>query len=479
MDKIIDTTLKAVLGSLVLCCLTPGAFAETIVDPENYSLGKSMTFTVDDGDTRLCTGKFTGTRTLTLEGGGTLVLSNPANTFSGSYTMTRGVLRFDAEGASGSATVNMSVGSTVENIRQVQFNAEGAVFSNAVSMASGASGSGYACSPVKFVKSCTYAGKITNQIRPFEIIDDSAVKPKVVFAGSIFSQKILTLAPSGEFILNCPVTVSNALYLTESGPGVAGVVEIATSSNVVGSVECGVANLRLTAKDAIPGAALKFSTVEGCEAAGFGDVIVRADQHFRYFGRATAVSAPTCVVRADAGPVTLTFEGHTDVTKTGAYCCSAFAGPLTLVMNGAGLRQMFVGRESTMTGGFIVSNGTVTVAADTTFPNVSFVEVSGGELSVSCKNCFAAAKRVSIGAGATVSLTVDATGMFANEFQMNLSGKLKSTYNYARTIQTSGLTIGGVEMPKGKYTASTHPDFIEGKLTIENHPHRGLMLILR
>ena len=496
-------TGRSICVLAILCGLTAAA-DQTI--PDNYNLSSSKTLTVLSGNVDTYTGLFTGTKNLYLSAGegegaavrgGTAVLTNPENTFSGTFylgytsgTNPNGVFRFDSAGASGTARCYTNGGSKEGSIRQFQFNAEGATFTNNLEMGSNGN-AGFEYSPFKFMKSCTLAGTIVSAIssggkrneKTITIIDDPNERPTVSFLGDIEVGKYFSPVPTGTFKMYGALSVPGMLLIDVTNE--LGTVELYNPSNAITQVNLGYTNLKLMAPDVLTNSVIQLSTTRNMVQEGVANLYLYADQHIRAFTRTTSwyQVGPAAVIRAGgtASP-TLTFEGHEENSEANR-CRFAFDGPLSLVKTGVGI-QDFDYRTSTMTGEITVSNGTLRISSVAKFPNVSAVNVEGGLLDLgdsSTTGCFADAQRLSVADNAQFLIGASVNTPFTNlqSVVIGSTGKIESTGAVNQTIETENLEIGGKTLLKGLYTSATHPANIGEGITIKCNKKGGLMMILR
>lgn len=477
---------------LTIAFLVPAfAFAGEGTDPTDYHMTNNTgvrNLTVPSGDVTNFTGKFTTpenmTKTLTFDGGGTAVLNNPENTMACKVVANPAYVRFDAAGSSGSGVLSMAGDSSSSTPKQFQFNAEGATFPNKLEMTGTKTNSGYEYAPFKFLKSCTLSGDIVNTSTKYmQIIDDPLERPTVVFTGGISSSKAtITLSPSGIFKIEGAMSLQGQqLSLVETSAPVGGAVELWNPANAISTVNIQHQSLKLMAADVITNATIYLGSVEATYSGteGVADIMIAADQHIAGFTSSTHVRDMTAGVVRATDAATLTIGGIAN-----GDCRFAFAGPLSIVFaGGEGLRQEFNYRSSSMTGSITVSNGTFHVGSSAKFPDVSEVDVEGGLLSIeSTANCFASATKLKVANGAQLLIYNDATTPFTNELmkvEIGASGKIESSGDVSLTIPANGLSIGGVELPKGTYSSATHPDNIGEGITIKCNKKSGLIVIFR
>ena len=460
------------IAILTVLCMTSALADQTI--PDNYdTTSSSKTLTVAPGDVDTYTGLFSGSKNLylsagsegTVVGGGTAVLTNPENTFSGTFGLgltaanPNGVFRFDSAGASGTARCYTSGGSKEGSIRQFQFNAEGATFHNNLEMG-GSGNTGYEYSPFKFMKSCTLAGTIVTALsggkrsgKTIAIIDDPNERPTVNFLGDVEVGGHFSLVPSGTFKMYGALSVPGILFLDSTN--VLGTVELYNHSNAISQVMIGYTNLRLMEPNVLTNATLNLSTTRLYETAGAADVYLYANQSIKAFACGSRAYRNAGVIYA-AVASELAFEGHAEDSASNK-CRFAFNGPLSLVKTGTGIQDFNYRNESTMTGAITVRGGTFKVSGTAAFPNASAVNVENGLLDLNVATPFSKLQSVSIGS----------------------TGQIASSSSTSITIETDNLEIGGQTLLKGFYTSATHPANIGEGITIKCNKKGGLMMILR
>ena len=116
------------------------AMAASLLSAEDLLLNGDHTVTVGAGSTQTISDKVTGPGRIILLGGGTLVLNNSANDFTGGVIISNGVLRADASGAFGTGPISLE---GEADCRTVQFNATKGVFPNSITLKDKTSSSTY------------------------------------------------------------------------------------------------------------------------------------------------------------------------------------------------------------------------------------------------------------------------------------------------------------------------------------------------
>jgi autotransporter-associated beta strand protein len=107
------------------------ATAAFALSAEDFVLSGDRVITVSADVTETISGKVTGPGRIILLGGGTLVLNNAENDFSGGIVVSNGVVRADASGAFGTGPITLE---GTAALRQVCLNANKGVFPNDITL---------------------------------------------------------------------------------------------------------------------------------------------------------------------------------------------------------------------------------------------------------------------------------------------------------------------------------------------------------
>ena len=122
---------------------------------DEFLLEGNHSVTVASGTTYTISDKVSGSGRLVLLGGGTLVLNNAENDFTGGVMISNGVLQADASGAFGTGPISLEGEASV---RTVKLNAANGVFGNSITLCTKMTSVSY---PAVFVsKSCRLAGDL-------------------------------------------------------------------------------------------------------------------------------------------------------------------------------------------------------------------------------------------------------------------------------------------------------------------------------
>ena len=81
------------------------AMTASLLSAEDMVLNGDHTVTVDASSTETISGKVSGAGRIILLGGGTLVLNNAENDFTGGIVISNGIVRADASGALGTGPI--------------------------------------------------------------------------------------------------------------------------------------------------------------------------------------------------------------------------------------------------------------------------------------------------------------------------------------------------------------------------------------
>ena len=449
--------------------------AETIVATNSVFSGAG-TWTVAEGDVEIVTGRISATGNFTKYGKGTLALANAGNSFGGTVYVSSGVLRADAEGALGTATVNLSKSSSssADRSNRLFLNAEGAVFENNVNFTGGTELS-VAYSPLHIVKSCEISGNIVLAAnKNYVVTDDPDGKPTTVFGGRISGTGTtgIYLAPAGVFSFEGEIAVPSFVTTTSTSES-PGTVQIRSSSNAVATVAIGYANVELHASDAFPDAVVSHSFGSNTHAQNdaYGSLTLYADQavsSFAWTGSKYPAASSGSSVFSD-GAVTLRLKGTTAAPVTYVRLCDH----ITLVKEGdADAVQVFGsatrGRTHTTDGLLVVSNGTLRIAGATTFPNVPEVVVAGGcfDLQSTSAGSLSGVTRLAV-EGGTFMVGGSTPYPFADTVdvvELGSSGVLDS--ESALVVVARKLIVAGNDAGYGNFTSDDYSGNIGANVTI-------------
>jgi autotransporter-associated beta strand protein len=161
---------------------------------ESYEIaaGVTLTFSVASGGSYTLSGAITGSGAVRKDGAGELILSNPANSFSGGTYINSGTLRATASGAFGTG------GITNNGPARLIFDCAGGVFPNSI-WQTGSTAMAYDTASIFFAKDTELGGGVT------------AVNADLVFANYRSTTRPTTVE-GPRVVINGPVNVANNKY---------------------------------------------------------------------------------------------------------------------------------------------------------------------------------------------------------------------------------------------------------------------------
>ena len=432
-------------------------------------------FIAGSGVTNVYTGLISGTGPAVIKGGGTVVFSNPGNTYSGGTLVSNAVFRLDANGCAGSGAITAAVSSA-----HIFMNCT--IVPNDLYFAEGYSTSKTNLKPGEYpadkaiplfslVESATVSGKVyfkkTSRYIPNRLSDTQTV----IFENDVStaSNAELSLYAYGTTIFNGKLSenlVGNNILMGGASTAT-GTIVFNSQSNLVKKLATYNGNFALNARDALPDTLIfiRNSLEKSCSIFDLNG----NDQTFSgviwYNGTTDPPTTPNETSSGfrfrttDGNPATLRLTGVTVYkTYTTNRNYMALSGPLTLVMDilpastTDGFFQEFSLRKSETTGDLVISNGDFRVTDGASFPNVPNIYVgSGGTFSsAATTNAFAGCR----------SLVVDGTMAFGNDVKtpftdgkvaLSLGSSANLTLPSGYTLTVPSLKVGGEIKVDGTY----------------------------
>ena len=455
--------------------------------------------TVTSGETTVISEKVTGSGTLVVLGGGTLVLNNGNNDFSGGVIVSNGVLRADAAGCLGSGPVQLEGNAT---IRQVQFNANGAAFGNDITLKDASSTKTYPA--IVASKTVTLNGSLSTYpdttslnlyIQPGSATDKNVFitinGPVSVVTGSLWTYVYGGIRFNGKIIAE----------RMRVGEGWAnnGQVSLANPENEIANVSLYNANLFCLATNVMRDCSFCFAFNADWVANGYGFLNLNGyDQIFsRIYSQYTTKLSPTeygCGIMTPANsPATITCRWTGD--EQYAYLETLIDGPVSFVIDGNGkLSQGIRRRMHRGTGSIDLRNGKFRCIKGATMPNVTNVMIASGcrfDLT-SVTNVFERLETLRIkGTGellcdnsTTDPLSLAPISNRVTDVIMDTTATFRVRTGVTNTIDH--LVIGDKEIRSGLYTYETLPQMryssnqaaYAGALFVSRH-HRSVAISFR
>jgi autotransporter-associated beta strand protein len=466
------------------------AMAASLLSAEDLLLNGDHTVTVGAGSTQTISDKVTGPGRIILLGGGTLVLSNSANDFTGGVIVSNGVLRADASGAFGTGPITLE---GEADCRTVQFNATKGVFPNSITLKDKTSSSTYPA--VHAMQPTTLNGDIvmdpalaaeSNSNSLYLSIDKSMLEGDTFTA--MMDVKGECNVGNGMLILaggsddNVHVAYYRLYGKITAGRCTAGnnvnrkgAVYLYNSDNSIVELRIETFNLHCGAENVFYGATVQFNynwQWGGNRSQGrlYCDGY---NQTARYFHSGTTVGINHNISRNDNDATVasdnlslnrsavITLIGKSNATSyPNAY--TRLIGNLSVVVDklpdALDTYQRFCYFENTMTGDLTVKGGNLELKAGVTFPNVKNVNVSGGTFYMqTVTNALPSLAKMTV-SGGTFQCDANCVNPISYGLaDMHLSGEGKLKFGNGITNTVRKLYVNGEYMPAGTYTKANLP----------------------
>lgn len=452
--------MKTAIVPALICLSAFTASAEDLV------LNGDHPVSVASGSTETVSAKVTGSGRIVLVGGGTLVLDNSANDFTGGIVVSNGIVRADASGAFGTGPITLE---GTNSLRKVQFNAAGGVFANSITLCT----TGTAEDVVHVMENATVVGNITTsedyadtknylRIRLGESLDNRTCDasgyplPKTVLDGEMNVGRVMTLG-SGSLVCNRKVTVSG-LAQFGNGSRDRGVVYLCDGDSRIAYLMLKSFDVSCMAENVLKDCQVRFSFPWGPN--GFGFVLLNGfDQEVRYLNYSENNSyvnirpdGYSCGIRTHNDfPATVTVRGP---GSANGYC--SVGGPVSIVIDKSPeadwLYQRFQYRENNTTGDFTVKNGSCYLNEGVSFPNVRNLAVTGGYLEISnVTNCMGALEKMTV-LGGKVAFGGGCVNALSADSELHLSSEAKFYIKTGITNTVKRLYLDGKVVGSGVYT---------------------------
>ena len=448
----------AMLAAGLLCTIG-------VADDSDNHPDEALSINVPNGTTVVYSGVISGTSSITKDGAGTLVLSNPDNSFTGGINLLRGYVKAAAAGALGadSNVIAFSGANTHQLIIEVTGAAE---FKNPITFTGKESGISYPA--IKILGGpVTLSGTIvsdTDFYVQYGSSKDDASANTVTLSGAItLTGGVLGIGAWAPFEIKGKV-IAPDVFLGFQGYSQNKTVQLWSRANEIGRLR--TYSAPATAKDdyAFGGAQIymyqNWPSAESysqfnlngkkMKVASFD---IRPDMSDGYLPRNNS----------DKGSLFLSYNATT-LTVTGQEgdftCMQRLHGPMNLLIDAVSFRdsfvQRFIDRHHTISGTIAVSNGTMRVGTTSTFASVPAVTVGpNGKLFIDTTNgvVFAGCTRFVVDGEFTVS--EDAAKPFTDgSLDLELGAGATFTLPDGMSLQVASLTVGGTSMSAGAFTSN-------------------------
>lgn len=443
------------LSSALMCAM---CFADIVIDEgKEYVIPDSGEVTISE--------KLTGKGAVRYTGGGTLILTNGGNDFSGGLYIDAGVVRADAAGVLGSGTVTISGGAAT-----LCLNASGATFANPiVNTGDSKLNDAYPDMTIMALENATLTGGITSTAGNLCICNKNYTdlnRPVLTLDCAINAagKKFYALPYA---VMSCRGKVTAGSIEITTWFSCNGCLQLHSSENVIGEIDVGTARVRCMAKDVLGGAVVKFTFQNANNytdraqvlMGGFPQTVAYVDTNGG--DTRTDLSAIPNSFYSSAA-TTLTITGATGSHRTYAWIRDA----ISLVIDGSDetFVQRFRGQAHPTTGSIFVSNGTFRVEDSSTFAHVPRLVVAKdgrAELAMTSADAFASVTDLQVDG----SLFVDEASpqpfkQSAVALSIGADGVLEIPEGFELTV--TSLTVDGVVKGGKTYRQADLPGHISG-----------------
>ena len=467
--------------------LVATAMATSLLSAEDLVLSGDYPVTVSAGTSTTISDKVTGDGRIVLLGGGTLILDNSANDFTGGVIVSNGILRADASGAFGTGPISLE---GFEQIRTVKFNAKKGVFPNDITLKDATSSETYP------VLHAMQPAVISGNVAIDETLAEKGTGSSLYFVIEKFTENNYTAmlelqgecnagkgsvflaggSDYGPYQANWQFKGKITAAKLDAGTTVnrKSDVYLYNSENEIKEIRLVSFNIHCAGENVFRDCSFWFYYNWAWGAnRGQGKLYLNGnDQSVRYFSSKYAVGASKISVADNSStaasdyysgnrPATITFTGLPNASSYSvAYV--RLMGNLSVVVDAfadAGeTYQRFYYFENPMAGDLTVKSGTLELREGAAFPNVKSVNVFGGQFYMqTVTNALPQLAKVVLSGGkirCDANCKAPISGGLADVY---LSGDGKFQFGNGITNTVRKLFVNGEYMPAGIYTKSNFP----------------------
>jgi autotransporter-associated beta strand protein len=436
--------------------------AASLLSAEDLVLNGDYAVTVAAGTTQTISDKVSGQGRIILLGGGTLVLNNSANDFSGGIVVSNGVVRADASGAFGTGPITLE---GTAALRQVCLNANKGVFPNDIALCT----AGTSKNVIYAMKTAELSGDIRlgydgadGKYMICNTLNDSVT---VTFNGDIEIPK-LQFSGKGKYTCNGKVIVSGTL-MAGNGSEDYGHLTLSNPENEIKQLTLKAFRIYCKNENVLYRSSTFMDYNWDGNSSQRGTIFLEGfNQEFatlnyrkenRYYLLARNDSC-VCIHTPAEKPATVTLRGSGSAF---GYC--RVAGPVSIVVDklrdgDITLYQRFIYRDNSMTGDFTVKNGNCYWQNGVEFSNLTNLVQTGGSLQFdSVTNCCPKLRKMEV-SGGTVEFKSSCKDVFNAELtDLHLSGAAKFYIASGLTNTVRSLYVDGKRKSAGVYTFENLP----------------------
>ena len=473
------------------------AMTVSLLSAEDMALSGDYTVTVASGSTETISDKVTGSGRIILLGGGTLVLNNSANDFTGGVIVSNGVLRADASGAFGTGPISLE---GTAQIRTVQFNANIGVFNNAITLKDiGTSAANPAIHVSKYaqlngrvsadasVASVTDTAKRYFYIRLGSSSDDKDVEMlNLKNELDVGSASLYVIGWSRAYFRE--KVTANSFYLGNNSSN-CGTVSLYKSENQINRVVLGSFDIQCQADNVLRGATVTFNFDSQWWANGHCIIYVNGfNQTFSDINSKYVLSEQGSnvkpndfgigIVNYTQNPSLITVNGEKS-NENGIYTDSYIrfsGGPISVHVEKTmpyAFYQRFGYRNNVNVGDLSVAAGNLEFRNNVVFTAVTNLNITGGAAHFNVStNSMPALKRMTVSNGKLVCKSVNFNAFGEGTADMHLRGAAVLAFENGATNTVRKLYVNGEYMPAGTYTKANLP-------AMEPSGDTGALVVLR
>ena len=477
--------------------------ASSMLMADDLVLSGDYPVTVSAGASMTISDKVTGDGRIVLLGGGTLILDNSANDFTGGVIISNGILRADASGVFGTGPITLE---GMQEIRTLQFNFNGGVFNNSIVLKDIGTSSKYPA--IHAVKYAQLLGRVSvdesvrvSDNRYFYIRLGSSAADKGVEALNLKNE--LDVGAASLFVVGWSrayfreKVIAKLFYLGESS-GDCGEVSLYKPENEISQVNLRSFDIQCRADNVLRGVAITFNYNSQWWANGHCIIYLNGyNQIFSHLVSSMILSAEGSNVKADdfgigfvnysSTPSLITLNGE-KATANGLYSDTYIrfsGGPISVHVENTKpyvYYQRFGYRNSPNIGDFSVAAGNLEFKSNVVFTAVTNVSIAGGAMHFNVStNSMPALKRMTVSNGKLVCKAVNFNAFGEGTADMYLQGEAILNFENGATNTVRKLFVNGEYMPAGVYTKenfsfmSTSHD--TGALVVKRGRAGGFMIL--
>ena len=457
------------------------AMTASLLSAEDMVLNGDHTVTVDASSTETISGKVSGAGRIILLGGGTLVLNNAENDFTGGIVISNGIVRADASGALGTGPITLE---GTAALRQVCLNADKGVFPNDIALCT----AGTSKNVIYAMKSAELSGDVRlgydgadGKYMICNTLNDSVT---VTFNGDIEIPK-LQFSGKGKYTCNGKVIVSVTL-MAGNGSEDYGHLTLSNPENEIKQLTLKAFRIYCKNENVLYRSSIFMDYNWNGNSSQRGTIFLEGfDQEFatlnyrkeNKYNLLARNDSCVCIHTPAEKPATVTLKG-----SGSAYGYCRVAGPVSIVVDklpdgDITLYQRFIYRDNSMTGDFTLKNGSCYWMNGVEFSNLENLLQTGGTFQFdSVTNCCPKLRKMEV-SGGSVEFKKSCKDVFnADLTDLHLSSSAKFYIASGLTNSVNNLYLDGKPMFAGVYTFENLPSM---KHDTKSADYAGALIVRR